>query len=317
MTEQVEHKQDHHHTINEHYNQYHKASIIRLNSHDKRRLVFALPMLVVGSIALLFSYIYSSLILTFIGLGLVFWGSVLYYITSSRYYPDELFRVAVEAYSKGIINTLSTLGYTIGSRDARVMLFYPRQLRLGGLTQGYLFIYKDGVEPEGKMIKLTQYLERLDEDGKGNSIDIDIPARGTAAPITSIPADKQQGMIIKAPSQGLIDLFESRLDTNFALMSIDELSMSIERLFMEEFMLADSVDIKKDEEDDNTIRVTVKGRDTAKICSNMHDISIALCPICSTIALAISKSTGKAVMVKESSIGKRRVDTVYSLLEIV
>jgi hypothetical protein len=95
---------------------------------------------------------------------------------------------------------------------------------------------------------------------------------------------------------------------------MDELSMSIERLLIEEFMLADRVEISRE---DDTVRVTVKGRDTAMICSSMHGISTALCPICSSIALAVSKSTGKAVMVKESSIGKRRVDTVYSLLEMV
>ena len=310
MTEQVEDKQ--YKYVVDHNTQ------ARLNRHDIRRLTFALPMLVVGGIALLFSYIYTSLILTFIGLGLTFWGSVIYYITSSRYYPAYLFRAVVEAYSKSIDSTLSSLGYNIDVTKA--VLFYPRQLRLGGLTQGYIFISKDGMMPKGNTIQLGQYIEGWDGQGgnggsSSNTIGSkDTSARGATPAAASTPVNQYSGMLIKAPAQGLIDLFESRLDSNFALMSMDELSMSIERLFIEEFMLADRVEISIE---DDTVRVTVKGRDTAMICSSIHGISTALCPICSSIALAVSKSTGKAVMVKESSIGKRRVDTVYSLLEVV
>ncbi len=312
MTEQVGYKQDRQDQSNDKHSSPH---IIRINRHERKRLVFALPLLAVGGIALLFSYIYSSLILTFIGLGLTFWGSVLYYITSSRYYPADLFRVVVEVYSESMSTILSRLGYSI--KNTATVLFYPRQLRLGGLTQGYIFVYKDGIGPKENTIQL-QYLEGW--DGDSSSKGMDIHGRGAAIPISSTPppdADKHSGVLIKAPAQGLIDLFESRLDTNFALMSIDELSMSIERLFLEEFMLADSVEISMDDDNNYIVRATLRGKDAASICSSMHSISTALCPICSSIALAISKSTGKAVMVKESSVGKRRVDTVYSLLEMV
>lgn len=309
MTEQVEDKRYKYVDVAHHP----QASIIRLNRHDIRRLTFALPMLVVGGIALLFSYIYTSLILTFIGLGLTFWGSVIYYITLSRYYPAHLFRAVVEAYGKSIDSTLSSLGYNIDITKA--VLFYPRQLRLGGLTQGYIFVNKDGIMQKGNIIQLGQYLEGWDGQGSNGGSSNTIGSKDTSARgETPAAVSQYSGMLIKAPAQGLIDLFESRLDSNFALMSMDELSMSIERLLTEEFMLADRVEISRE---DDTVRVTVKGRDTAMICSSIHGISTALCPICSSIALAVSKSTGKAVMVKESSIGKKRVDTVYSLLEMV
>ncbi|MEM1942256.1 MAG: hypothetical protein QW248_05285 [Candidatus Nitrosocaldus sp.] len=320
MSEQLERRQDHDsHTEQDHKNNSHhdnnRVSMISLNRHDRKRLAFALPMLVAGGVALLFSYIYNSLILTFIGLGLAFWGSVLYYITSARYYPEELFRVVVEAYSKSISTTLSRLGYNTGSTTASV-LFYPRQLKLGGLTQGYILIYKNGILTEGNTIQLSNYLEEW--DGHDSSKGMGMPTATTPVASTHASQYSGSGMLIKAPAQGLIDLFESRLNVNFALMSMDELEINLERLFMEEFMLADSVEISKDDDgDDDTVKVTVRGRDTARICSSMHGISTALCPVCSSIALAIGKSTGKAVMVKESIVGKRRVDTTYSLLEMV
>lgn len=273
------------------------VSPIRLNRYDRSRFVFVLPMVATGGVALLFSYIYSSLILTFIGLGLTFWGSVLYYITSARYYPDEIFRAVVEAYGKSMSSILSHIGYAVGN----AILFYPRQLRLGGLSQGYILVHQG---EQSSTADLIQYIASV---GDGEDID----KIGT----TDAQYLQKKGMIIKAPAQGLIDLFEDRLDANFALMSMEELSMNIGRLFVEEFMMADSVEISAD--GDDTVRVTIKGRDTARICSSMHSISTALCPVCSSIALALGKSTGKAVMVRESSVGKSRVDTTYSLLEMV
>lgn len=286
---------------------------VRLNRREIRRLIIVLPMLVTGGVALLFSYIYSSLILTFIGLGLVFWGSVLYYITSTRYYPEELFRTVIEAYGKGMGDLLKRFGSDT-SRSVAVVLFYPKQLRLGGLTQGYIFIHNgSGAKVhEGNTITLNPYLEVLNEhvgDGSSSS------SSNNVSYDASRSLKPAQHIILKAPTQSLIDLFESRLDSNFALMSIDDLRINIERLFVEEFMIADNVEMSID--GDDTARVKINGKDTAMICTSMHAISTALCPVCSSIALALAKNTGKAVLIKDSKVGSKSINTVYSLLEMV
>lgn len=307
MSRQVEHEQGHNDRTRVHGSRSASHPLGRINRHEIRRLIIALPMLAAGGSALLFSYVYSSLILTFIGLGLVFWGSVLYYITSTRYYPEELFRAVIEAYGKGLADVLRRFGP--GERSISV-LFYPRQLRLGGLTQGYILVHAEtaGRVQEGNAINLSHYLEEFDgygrDDGKGGSGDASVP----------LP-QAHDHMILRAPAQGLIDLFENRLNSNFALMGMDDLSMNLERLFVEEFMIADSIDVSM--EGDDTVRVSIKGRDTAAICSSMHAVSTALCPVCSSIALALAKSTGKAVLIRESRVGRKGISTVYSLLEVV
>jgi len=235
-----------------------------------------------GGASLVISYFYTSMILTFIGLGLTLWGVVLFYVLPSRHVPGEV----VDAMSLHLIKTLDSLLVSLGY-DGRAVFHHPKHL--GDLTQGYVFVPYDSV-----------YGVPKDHDlAKGKLF-----------------CDDPKGISIVAPSQGLVDLFERKLSVKFADVDLAYLQENLPKLLVEDLRLIDDISL---EHIDGIMQVKIVGRSCAYICDSINKqtkLGNKLgCPLCGSIALVISKVSGKPVTIKESNVKNDSIETSYLMLD--
>lgn len=239
---------------------------------------FPLSMILIsiGGLSLLLAYAYESLVLTFIGLGLVLWGSVIFYALPKRFISDKnLFE------SISMLRALSSVIQNLGYKGKAVFL-YPNTLE--GLSNGYLFIPINDTK-----------LPDEDEINKGNFM-------------------LRDGLLIPAHSQSIVKLLEDELNTNLLMLELAEMHSKVEEFFIEDLRIVDSInfDVKG-----NIVSVTIDGTNAAEICRrvNSFDTNSIGCPLCSSIALMLSKVTNTPVIIDETRVGSERIKTRYRLFE--
>ncbi len=164
---------------------------------------------------------------------------------------------------------------------------------------GYVAFYDSNRSDDVRSL-LSLYINNI-EDGNGIS-SITLEKEDT----------KQKYIILKAYSQGIIDLIEGKIEKSLALVDVGELQNTLYKVMVEDLMLMDDIIIESS--DDSTIKVKIIGKDSATLCSSIGDQS--LCPLCSSIALAVSKSTGKGVVIEESIIKGRSVNNTLRLIDL-
>ena len=96
-------------------------------------------MMGAGGIALGASYFTSSVVMMLSGLGLIFWGLIMLYISPQRYLPEKIFGSLAVSNTKSIDRLLVSLNY-----NGRTIFLYPKHLK--GLSQGYVFIPHEQME---------------------------------------------------------------------------------------------------------------------------------------------------------------------------
>lgn len=231
----------------------------------------------IGGIILLLSYLASSLILTFIGLGLTLWGVLLFYMTQSRQLPTEL-SVAISLSTLKSMNSLiANMGY-----KGKAVFFYPKSLK--GLNQGYLFVHSSA---EADVVKIPSDMQL--SNGK-------------------FLCEDPHGMLMTAPSQSLVDLFEHKLNSNFSMVDFSFLQQKLPKLLIEDLRLVDLFSL---EENTGSIIATFSGGPGSELCQKLfvNDInepssnnSHFACPVCSALALAICKIKGRPIYIQENTI---------------
>jgi uncharacterized membrane protein len=101
----------------------------------------------IGSLALFTSIVYVSSILSFIGLGLIFWGALLLYIQPEEYTKKALLDATV-------IPSLETLNQIIHELDYKGKGIYlpPKYLKDPEASKVYISKQKDGKLPKPELI---------------------------------------------------------------------------------------------------------------------------------------------------------------------
>jgi len=235
-----------------------------------------------GSVLLFFSYMYSTMILTFVGLGLAVWGALIFYASPSRYVPEHL----VNSSSLSMIKSLDSIVAGMGYRG-RTIFLHPRYLK--GLAQGYVFIPYEGV--------------RLPSDEQQAK--------------EKLFYDEPKGIFVVAPSQGLVEIFEQELNTNFAMVDLEYIQEKLPKLLIEDLKMLDKISIESDEK---MIRVEIIGESCARLCdmigreTNLGDH--LGCPICSALALIASKVSGRPVTIKDNFVTNNKIKTTYEILDL-
>ncbi|MEM2759468.1 MAG: hypothetical protein QXU32_02640 [Nitrososphaerales archaeon] len=237
-------------------------------------------LILIGGVSLAVSYAYSSLILTFIGLGLLLWGIVILYVSRARQVPEEV----IDAISFHAIKAFDEVLLKMGLHGKIVFLYK----NLAGVAKGYMLVPYGGVDTEA----------------------------GTENRLSANRVDITKGMYIEAPAQGLVELFERELNINLADVDLEYVQENLPVLLTEDLKLVDSFSIERK---DNIVRMNAKGRLSSYICDlvkkQTHLGDHLGCPLCGAIALVISKVTGRPVSIRESSVKGNYIETSYALLD--
>jgi len=242
-------------------------------------------LLGVGSAALFTSIVYVSSILAFIGLGLVFWGALLLYIQPEEYTKKVLLDAAV-------LPPLATLNQIIHELDYKGKAIYLPPQYLKDPEANKLYIPK---QKEGKLPTPEHILKHESQ----------------------LFLKNPQAILLTPPGAQLTKLFEKTLDTNFTKTDLQYVTQNMPKLFIEDLEIAENLEI---ETRYDTIHVKITNSILKDICNENRKLSHVYgtigCPLCSAIACALTKATGKPItieMIQPSEDGKI-IEATYRIL---
>lgn len=236
-----------------------------------------------GIIAFISSVVFNSPILAFIGLGLVLWGVLFFYVKPAGYVRKDVLEATALMSLVNIHKILNELEY-----KGKPIHFPPRSLK--ELEEPVLYISKKGAG--------IPHLNAITERG----VHLD-----------------QEGISIVDPGQGLLLLYERELGANFAEKNLDYLKTWLPKLLVEDLEMVDYIEI--DQEDD-TVHVKIKGSIYKALCKQLKKQaalgSLLECPLCNSIACALAKVTDRAVIVenREVSSDEVTVKTLFRLFKV-
>ncbi|HKZ94585.1 MAG TPA: hypothetical protein VJ249_08415 [Candidatus Bathyarchaeia archaeon] len=247
--------------------------------------------LILGALALAGSYISTSTVLAFIGLGLAFWGALFLFARPIKFVRSTLLdSTAISSYTT-IDRIIDDLGYK--GRP----------------------VY---IPPYPKEAYLPDYLKSLKE------MIVFIPAEEVAGtPTIEVMAKKQfllrnpRGICIAPPGYGLTDLFEKELKTEFTKIDLDQLFNSLPTIIVNNLELAKEVELSSE---DNLVHVKIIGsvyRELYLPQQGLRSIHKIGCPLTSAIACALAKTTAKLVTLAKDSVSTdlQTIEAWYQTLE--
>ena len=160
----------------------------------------------VGIAAIFLSINFNSSVLTFVGLGCMFWGAILMYVRSGKYVKEELLLTATRSALVSLRQLILELGY-----EGEGIYLPPKYLK--DFESSKVFISKDS----GNALPLVVQIQDK------NSIFIKSP----------------KGLLVTPPGFSLSKLFEETLETNFTQKNLSFVESNLHRLIVEELEIAE------------------------------------------------------------------------------
>lgn len=232
---------------------------------------------IVGALALISSLITSSSILAFIGLGLTFWGILLLYIKPTKYVRASLLESTALSSLEAINQIITNLNY-----KGKAIYLPPKYLKTP--KGGTVFI------PSKKEFSIPPAEEIAQEN---------------------VFLENPQGMCLTPPGLDLANLYEKELGKDFADVDLSYLQNNLPKLLIDDLEIAEDLEISTE---DNMIKMRTTEsiyKKSSSICNSMG------CPLCSSIAIAISRATRKPVIIEKTSVSEsdKIAETYYRILE--
>ena len=249
-------------------------------------------MLGVGATILVASIVYDSSILAFIGLSLVFWGALLLYIQPEEYTRKVLLDAAVTGSLKQLIQILQEAEYR-----GKAIYLPPKYFKNPETSKIYIAKQKDGKPPTPEHV-----LQR--ENG--------------------IFIENSQGILLTPAGAELARLFEKTLGTSFTRTDLKSLQQKLPKLFIEDLEIADDLEIEVRNGEDGEMNDTIHVRITNSLYKDLYTeaetpshIGVIGCPICSALACALTKATGKPITIEaiRTSEDGEIIEATYRILE--
>lgn len=241
---------------------------------------------IAGIILSAFSYLYASLLPGFVGLSLVFWGAVLLYVRPEKYVKETLLDKTALPSLADLSQMVMELGY-----KGKGIYLPPKYLRNFESSRIYI--------SEHESTKLPSLEEMHNEEDK-------------------IVTRSKEGISMDAPGAELVKLFEDTIGTDFANVDLKFLEQEIPKLLTQTLEIARNITI---ETEGNIVRVRMDGSIYSGMCSNIGGGSgfhgSLGCPLCSAIACALAKATGKPLIIENEKPDEdgQTIETEYRLLD--
>jgi hypothetical protein len=233
-------------------------------------------LLVVGALMLAGSVVRASLILAFIGLGVTFWGVLFLFVRPIKFVRSTL------------LNSTAISSYTTMDRMIQDLNYSGKP------------IY---IPPYPKEAYLPEYLKGLKE------MIVFIPAEDTLSmPTVEEMARKQfllknpKGICIAPPGNGLINLFEKELRTEFTQINLERLQDSLPNIIVKNLELAKEFEINQENDLIHIRLVKSAYKELYSRDQGFKSIHTIGCPITSAIACALAKTTAKLVTITKDSV---------------
>ena len=261
-------------------------------------------LLEIGAINVALSIIYESSILALVGLSLTFWGALLLIIGTEKYVKQPLLDSTIIPSLAHLNQTLAELKY-----QGKGVYLPPEYLKDSETSR--IFI------PKNKNTDLPPPEKILQQNDK-------------------IFLTNPEAMLVIPPGLSLSRLFEKTLGTSFAKVDLEYLQQNLPKLFIENLEIAEDLEIQtnydqtskkmtkrvsllKTKYDAIQVKITNSVyKDTCRETRKLSRIHDAIgCPICSAIACALAKATGKPLIIENTEMTEdgKTIEAKFQLLE--
>jgi hypothetical protein len=250
--------------------------------------MIAIVFLALGITSLVASIPFDSQVAAFIGLGLTFWGAIFALAKSGKYVQSSLLDgTAKSGYStiERMINDLefNAQGYYIPA--------YPKDV----ILPDYLKNLKDPV------VYISENF-----DGKPS---VDELAAG------KFLSAKSHGIFVTSPGSGILAQIEKQMKMDISKVNLQELTEFLPKYFTEIFNLAKTSEMAVLP---NGVSFKASGilySSFYKTETTLKSVRVLGCPLVSSVASALAKSSGKTVVIKEQTLSPNC--SVYAVFEFL
>jgi hypothetical protein len=244
---------------------FNRSATTRLNYQK----IVSLCLLIFGAILAGFSLSYDSNTASLVGLGLIFWGVIMGYISTEDYVKREV----LEATNLSYLSTLNEMLRNLELGEKTV--FLPSKYFSDAKTNKVYIAKSQGGE--------LPNLERIVQE-------------------TAIDKELRATLMV-APGNELAKLFEKALGKSFTRVDFSFFETYMPKLLVNQLELAQNVEI---EAEGNAVKVKMKNPMPLDFSKVMKDYGKAInsvgTPLSSAIACALADSTGRPIVIKNHQI---------------
>jgi len=251
----------------------------QLRKQHHRTTMVSWLILGIGLSALVAAVVFASTILTFIGLGLTFWGSLMFFIQPKNYVRSDLLNAAGISSLKTIDKMMVGMGYRekgvyIQAHDSdRAVVFVPS-------------------EPFSMIPQLSGFEEERT--------------------FLSDPA----GLLLPPPGLALAGLIEKKLGFKLKNCGLEALAEALPKVLVEDLEIVKDIEIEVRED---SVRFKLYDSIYADFCAEVRETSRRCglgCPMCSALASILAIATGKPVLYEEDKVyeDERITESVYQII---
>lgn len=255
-----------------------KKMIVRITASNP----IAYSMLLLGLVALLGSFLSSSYILAFIGLGLTFWGALFLYIKPTKY-------VKLEILNATSFSALENVEKILSNAETTLKGIYLPPKNLQDHTSSLVFIPTNPNQPLPTPVETN---------------------------LQKLQSKNPLGLLITPPGLALSKLFEKEPKKPFTETSLEDLQTQLPKLF-DELQITKDLTIQPQ---DNSITVTIRNHVFEDLCNETAKLELTHktvgCPLSSAFACIFAKATGKPIVIEKEETGPDATTTIqYKVLE--
>jgi hypothetical protein len=252
------------------------ATATMRKSHPASQLAGYL-LLGIGLVALTASVLFASTILTFIGLGLAFWGMLAFFVQPQNYVKSDLMTATAQSSLTTIDHMLLGMGYRekgvyIPAGKDKVVVFVP--------TEPFSKL------PESSAVEGQTFLQ------------------------------DPHGMLVIPPGLALANLIEKKLGFTLKNSGVEAVVSALPKVLVEDLEIVHDVEIEvKDDRIGFKLIGSIYADFCKEVRETSRRCGLG-CPICSALACILAIASGKPVLFDEDelSLGKGTTYSSYELL---
>lgn len=240
-------------------------------------------MLIIGALLIAISIFYNASILAILGTAFLFWGVILFYLTTSKHIP------------------LTYLDFlTIGSPDT-----VERILSEFNLTEKGIYL------PPKNLKRMESSLVFLPK--KANTL---LPMLGEVT--DNLFCKEKAGILLTPPGLGLSLLFEKELNISFTKTDFKYLQLNLPKLLIEDLEILESIELNLK---GNTVTIEVVDSIFNGICEQTNNQprthAQVGCLFASALACVLAKTIGKPIVIERETQNLETRTTLiqYRILE--
>jgi hypothetical protein len=233
-------------------------------------IVIICTLLFVGLTFVIASMIYVSSLEAILGVTIIFWTSIFFYILPAKHIPLILFNKSVQSSTNNVERILSEFDLT-----EKGVYLSPKIL--DNLESSLIFVPKS---PNVSLpLKVYEDFQRLFPENK-------------------------EGVLLTPPGYALSMLFEKELGSNLIKISLQDLPIILPKLLVEKLELAQKLEVLVNE---NIVKMQITGNIFSDICKetdkNLHSHIQIGCLLSSALACVLAKVTGKSITIQNETRG--------------